>query len=127
MWRAQIFTSSFVILRSISDVTWVLSISWGHFTSFRMLYDLLKHEESSQIARTVNENENEQGCAAMQKRKEETPLVMKHEKPRMPCFMVMYANISFLRRTFSMLLKNIMLRELPFLFFVHVSDQNQQS
>ena len=69
MWRAQIVTSSSVILRSISDVTWVLSISWGHFTSFRMLYYLLKHEESSQIARTVNENENEQGCAAMQKHK----------------------------------------------------------
>ena len=72
-------------------------------------------------------NENEQSCAAMQKSKSETPLEMKDEKPKMPCFMVMYANISFLRPTFSMLLKNIIPREMPFLFFVHVRDQNQQS
>ena len=72
------------------------------------------HGSQEHEVEVVNENQNEQSSAAKHNSKSGTPLVMKHENPKMPML------------TFSMLLKNIIPREMLFLLCVHVWDQTQQ-
>ena len=54
--------------------------------SVRNVSERETHESQEHEVEAVNENEGEQSGAANQKSKSGTPLVMKHEKPKMPMF-----------------------------------------